>query len=134
MDYVNPALDVLHLGYCFRHRAAEGSAIKGSVLPNRYQYINKQADWDAVASQLRDRLDWRWTLSANGRYAYRERICLLQISDGDQTYLLDPLTVDDLSALGRILMDESVVKAIHGSEEDIRFLSTDFGFFGQQPV
>jgi len=64
----------------------------------------------------------------NGRYAYRERICLIQISDGQQTVLLDPLAVDDLSGLGSILADYGVVKALHGAEEDVRFFHTDFGF------
>ena len=64
----------------------------------------------------------------NGRYAYRERICLIQISDGTQTLLLDPLSVGDLTALGQILDDNSVLKALHGSEEDIRFFHRDFGF------
>ena len=95
---------------------------------NRYRYISDQAEWDAVAAELRESARLALDTERNGRYAYRERICLIQLSDGRQTYLLDPLTVDDLSALGRILGDESVVKALHGSEEDIRFFHRDFGF------
>ena len=96
---------------------------------NRYRYINEQAEWDAVAVKLQESARLALDTERNGRYAYRERICLIQISDGSDTYLLDPLTVGDLSALGRILGDESVVKALHGSEEDIRFFDRDFGFY-----
>ena len=64
----------------------------------------------------------------NGRFAYRERICLIQLSDGVQTFLIDPLAIDDLSAFGELLADESIVKVIHGSDEDIRFFDSDFGF------
>ncbi len=95
---------------------------------SRYRYISEQSEWDAVAAELQESARLALDTERNGRYAYRERICLIQISDGKQTYLLDPLTVQDMSALGRILSDESVVKAIHGSEEDIRFFHRDFGF------
>ena len=97
-------------------------------MPIQYRYINEQAAWDAVAAQLRSAPRLALDTERNGRYAYRERICLVQISDGQQTLLLDPLAVRDLSALGEILADQSITKAIHGSEEDIRFLHSDFGF------
>lgn len=95
---------------------------------NRYRYISEQTEWDAVAVKLQESARLALDTERNGRYAYRERICLIQISDGEETFLLDPLTVGDLSALGHILDDESVTKALHGSEEDIRFFHRDFGF------
>ena len=64
----------------------------------------------------------------NGRFAYRERICLIQISDGRGTYLLDPLSVKGLDALGGLLADEEVAIVMHGSEEDVRYFDRDFGF------
>ena len=64
----------------------------------------------------------------NGRFAYRERICLIQISDGRQTYLLDPLSVKGLDALGALLADDAVAVVMHGCEEDVRFFDRDFGF------
>ena len=97
-------------------------------MPDRYRYISEQAEWDAVAAELRESPRLALDTERNGRFAYRERICLIQISDGKRTYLLDPITVDDLSALGNILSDGSVVKALHGSEEDVRFFHRDFGF------
>lgn len=97
-------------------------------MPNQYRYISSQDEWDAVAVDLDAAPRLALDTERNGRFAYRERICLIQISDGRETYLLDPLGVGDLTALGRILADESVVKALHGSEEDIRFFDRDFGF------
>ena len=97
-------------------------------MPDRYRYINDQSDWDNVANELANAPRLALDTERNGRYAYRERICLIQISDGASTYLLDPLAVGDLTALGAILEDETVLKAIHGCEEDIRFFHSDFGF------
>ena len=97
-------------------------------MPNQYRYINSQNDWDDVAAALSAAPRLALDTERNGRFAYRERICLIQIADERETYLLDPLEVGNLAALGRILADESVVKALHGSEEDIRFFDRDFGF------
>ncbi len=97
-------------------------------MPNRYLYINDQSDWDGLVPSLSNSPRLALDTERNGRFAYRERICLIQISDGASTYLLDPLAVPDLSGLGQILSDDAIVKAIHGSEEDIRFLDRDFGF------
>lgn len=97
-------------------------------LPNQYCYISEQAVWDAVALELGHVLRLALDTERNGRFAYRERICLIQITDGQKIYLLDPLRVKDLSALGRLLADDSVVKVLHGCEEDIRYFDRDFGF------
>ncbi len=97
-------------------------------MPIQYRYISQQAEWDAVASEFGAAPRLAVDTERNGRYSYRERICLIQISDGAQTVLVDPLAVHDLTALGDILHDPRVVKAIHGSEEDIRFFHRDFGF------
>ena len=97
-------------------------------MPNQYRYISSQDEWDSVAEDLSAAPRLALDTERNGRFAYRERICLIQISDGLETYLLDPLGVSDLSALGRILADDSVVKALHGCEEDIRFFDGTFAF------
>ena len=97
-------------------------------MPDRYRYIDQQEEWDAVANRLAESPRLALDTERNGRFAYRESVCLIQISDGAGTYLLDPLAVKDLTSLGRILADDSVLVAIHGCEEDIRFLHRDFGF------
>ena len=71
-------------------------------MPNRYRYISEQAAWDGIVEELADSPRLALDTERNGRYAYRERICLIQISDGQQTVLLDPLAVADLSGLGSI--------------------------------
>ena len=100
----------------------------GYLLRNQYRYIGEQGDWDAVAEELRQAPRLALDTERNGRFAYRERICLIQISDGRDTYLLDPLAVKNLHALGESLADEAVTVVMHGCEEDVRFFDRDFGF------
>jgi ribonuclease D len=65
---------------------------------------------------------------SNSLYAYRERVCLIQISVPGTDYLIDPLALDDLSALGPLLADKHVLKVLHGAEYDLIVLQRDFGF------
>ena len=95
---------------------------------NQYSYISEQGDWDAVAEELRQAPRLALDTERNGRFAYRERICLIQISDGRATYLLDPLGVKNIDVLGGLLADEEVAIVMHGCEEDVRYFDRDFGF------
>jgi ribonuclease D len=45
---------------------------------------------------------------SNSYFAYRPRICLIQISANNTDFILDPLTLKDLTGLGPILADPSV--------------------------
>ena len=97
-------------------------------MPNKYLHIDEQSVWDDAAEQLRKAPQLALDTERNGRFAYKERICLIQICDGLETYLVDPLAVKDLSVLGQQLADETVVKVMHGCEEDIRYFDGDYGF------
>jgi len=65
---------------------------------------------------------------SDSSYAYQEKVCLIQISDADTDFIIDPLRVKDLSSLGPILADPSVTKVLHGADYDIVCLKRDFGF------
>jgi ribonuclease D len=65
---------------------------------------------------------------SDSSYAYQEKVCLLQISDLERDYIIDPLLVKDLSALEAVLADPDVVKVLHGGDYDVVSLDRDFGF------
>jgi len=56
---------------------------------------------------------------------------LLQVSSGEQAYLLDPLTIKDWSAFAQVLQAPSVVKVVHSCGEDLEVL---LGLTGALPV
>lgn len=58
---------------------------------------------------------------------YQEKVCLLQFSDHERDYIVDPLAVSDLSPLGPVLADRSVVKIFHGADYDVVCMKRDFG-------
>lgn len=97
-------------------------------MPNHYNFIDQQDAWDAAAARLRQAPALALDTERNGRFAYQERICLIQLCDGRQTLLADPLRIATLTDFGAALADPAVGKVIHGSDEDIRFFHSDFGF------
>jgi len=61
-------------------------------------------------------------------FSYREKVCLLQISDLHTDYIIDPLAVSDLSPLAPIMADPDVVKIFHGADYDVVCMKRDFDF------
>lgn len=55
---------------------------------------------------------------------YYPQLGLIQLALSDEAcYLIDPLAVDDLSALGSLLADRAVVKILHDAPQDLAILS-----------
>ena len=92
------------------------------------QLISSQGRWDRAAVLLSGASELAIDTEANSMYAYRGRICLIQIASSQAVYLLDPLAVTDLTALGSVLADASVTKVMHGSDYDLRSLHREYGF------
>ena len=65
---------------------------------------------------------------SNSLYAYREQVCLIQISTRTNDYLIDPLALGDLSPLGALTAAPTVEKVFHAAEYDLISLRRDFGF------
>lgn len=65
---------------------------------------------------------------ANSLFAYREQVCLIQISTGTTDYIIDPLPLNDLTPLGRIFKNPEIEKVFHASEYDILIMNDDFNF------
>jgi ribonuclease D len=75
---------------------------------------------------------------SNSFYAYYPRVCLIQISttadahnpDPAQVvdYLVDPLRLESVEPLGKLLGDPNVEVVMHAAENDILMLRREFGF------
>lgn len=67
-------------------------------------------------------------IESNGFYAYREKVCLIQISSPTEDFIVDPVAFTDLSALGPLLSDARIEKLFHAGEYDLVCLKRDYGF------
>jgi ribonuclease D len=61
-------------------------------------------------------------------YAYRERVCLIQLSTRDTDYLVDPLGEVGIEALADLFADPAMEKVFHAAEYDVMCLKRDYGF------
>jgi ribonuclease D len=64
---------------------------------------------------------------ADSFHHYKEKLCLVQISDRTTDYIVDPLKVGDISALKTILEDPEIVVILHGGDYDVVSLKRDYG-------
>jgi ribonuclease D len=65
---------------------------------------------------------------SNSLYAYRERVCLIQLSTRTADYIIDPLRIEDMQPLGGVLADRKIEKIFHSAEYDVMTIKRDFGF------
>jgi len=79
---------------------------------------------EAIAREARFALD----TESNSFYSYPERVCLVQLANSGHLYILDPMALDNVAALGSLLADESLEKVLHASSNDLRSLDRQWGF------
>ena len=65
---------------------------------------------------------------SNILYAYREQVCLFQVSTRTQDYIIDPLTINDMSPLGTLLADPQIEKVFHAAEYDVLCIKRAYSY------
>lgn len=65
-------------------------------------------------------------------HRYVDRVYLLQASTDDETAVIDPLAVEDLGPVGRLLADPALEVIFHDADYDLRILHRDYGFAGRR--
>ncbi len=64
---------------------------------------------------------------ADSFHHYKEQLCLIQVSDHERDYIIDPLKIGDVSAIREVLEAPEVVKVLHGGDYDVVSLKRDYG-------
>lgn len=93
-----------------------------------HKLITTQSDWRHCLGKLQAEPRLAIDLEANSMHAYREEVCLIQITIPGQDYVIDPLGVSDLSGLGDIVQNPAVEKVFHAAEYDLTLLKRQFGW------
>ncbi len=65
---------------------------------------------------------------SDSMHHFREKVCLIQISDLQTDFVIDPLFVPDLSPLAPIMANPAIIKVFHGADYDVVCLKRDFNF------
>jgi ribonuclease D len=96
--------------------------------PELNQPITKPGGLKRLADILLDQPILAVDTESNSLFAYREQVCLIQFSTPDTDYLVDPLALGDISALGHIFANPHIQKTFHAAEYDLLCLKRDYGF------
>lgn len=93
-----------------------------------HKLIRTNADWQSCLDQLQRQPRLAIDLEANSLYAYREQVCLIQITIPEKDYIIDPVAILELDGLGRIIQDPDVEKIFHAAEYDLILLKRQYGW------
>lgn len=84
--------------------------------------------WRECLAKLRQQDQLAIDTESNSLHAYREQVCLIQISIPEQDYIIDPLALTNLDGLGELMADPAVEKIFHAVEYDLLGMKRDFGY------
>jgi ribonuclease D len=90
--------------------------------------ITAKEHLDEVCQELARCERLAFDTESNGFYAYKEKVCLIQISSPTEDFIVDPIAFKDISALGPLFADPKIEKLFHAGEYDVLCLKRDYGF------
>ena len=94
-----------------------------------YRLIDRPEEVPPFIASLAPESELAIDLEADSLHSYREKVCLVQVTGGTATTLVDPLRCRDaMGAFGPVLDDPGIQKVFHGGDYDIRLLKKDFSF------
>ena len=92
-----------------------------------HEYIDTAEGLADVVRRLRGEPLLGADTEAAGYHRYFDRMSLVQISTREKNFLIDPLAIGDVSALGAVFADPAVEKVFHDADYDLRILDRDAG-------
>ncbi|MFZ2446905.1 MAG: ribonuclease D [Syntrophobacteraceae bacterium] len=90
--------------------------------------VENQIELSSLITQLDKTAHISVDTESNSFYAYYNRICLLQVSTDDEDYVIDPIALGNIDALGDIFANPEIEKIFHAAPNDIAGLRRDFKF------
>jgi len=106
---------------------SRGVNILTDSLPLPVEIVSQPAQLGVVVSELAGSHTIALDTESNGFYHYPEQLCLIQIASGHKVYIIDTISIDDLTPLRGVLADASIEKIVHAADYDIRSLDRHCG-------
>jgi ribonuclease D len=91
-------------------------------------WISSVANLELMVEELSKHKRLAIDTESNSLHAFREQVCLIQISIPGSDYLVDPLALRDLSPMASLFSNEKIEKTFHAAEYDLLCLNRDFDF------
>lgn len=65
-------------------------------------------------------------LEGDSLHHFKEKLCLMQISDAEEDYIVDLIAISDFTPMKQILENPSILKVMHGADYDVVSLKRDY--------
>jgi ribonuclease D len=91
-------------------------------------YVDSASDLASAAEELSHCKRLGVDTESNSLFAFKERVCTIQISSTKANYIFDTIRLPDASALAGLFSDPKVEKVFQGADYDVGLLKRDFGF------
>ncbi|MFC1949053.1 ribonuclease D [Chloroflexota bacterium] len=98
-----------------------------SSIPLPVEIVNSPAQLSASARELVGSHIIALDTESNSFHHYPEQLCLVQISSRHKVYIIDTISLNNLTPLRDVLADVSIEKIIHAADNDIRSLDRHCG-------
>lgn len=92
------------------------------------QLIDSSDDLCRIVDELQHHSHLGFDSEFDGFYSYFEKTCLIQVSTSERDIIIDPLAIDDMSPLQKVLETPRIEKILHASSNDLLALQRDYGF------
>lgn len=92
------------------------------------KWIDRQEPLDAAMERIGGEPTIAVDTEADSLHSYFDKVCLVQITAGEEDFIIDPLARVDLARFGAVLADPTIIKVLHGGDYDLRIMNRDFGF------
>lgn len=98
--------------------------------PNHARLIESQSELVRLFQQIKSEPLVALDTEAASFHRFRDRVYLIQVSSRQETAVVDPLAVTDLTPLGDILADPQIEIVFHDADYDLRLLAHEYGIRG----
>ncbi|BFZ56421.1 exosome nuclease subunit [Savitreella phatthalungensis] len=93
-------------------------------------WVDTEEKLHDMLSHLRKAREIAVDLEHHDFHSYRGFVCLMQVSDRHQDWIVDTLALrDELIVLNEVFADPTIVKVLHGATSDVVWLQRDFGLY-----
>lgn len=93
-----------------------------------FELVDNEKSWRLAAETLLEAPRLAVDIEANSLYAYREQICLIQVSTDQRNFIIDPLSGITLKPLKQVFENPSVEKVFHAAEYDLALIGCLYGW------
>lgn len=97
-------------------------------LPAGVHWIDTPAGLSEAISRMAAGSELAIDTEADSYYAYRVKVCLIQVSSRTDDWLIDPLAGLDLRPFGALCADPAIRKVLHAASNDVALLRQHDGF------